>query len=78
MADRTMKCELPNGDTLSAWYDGGKLRVLVKTDIGKAVFDRSYTNEDLTGDPMFLRQPEKEPGSEGEFIRHPAFLGPDE
>lgn len=79
MPKREMECRLPNGDTLSAWYDGGKLRVMVRTSGAKqrAVFDRSYTNGDLTGDPMFDRPADRDPSDEV-FIAQPAFFGPDE
>ena len=55
-----MECKLPNGDTLTARYDGERLIVMVGTE-GKAVFNRQFSHLDLTGDPVFAREMPEEP-----------------
>ena len=75
-----MECSLPNGDVLTAVYDGERLSVEVKTK-GKAVFNRQFSHLDLTGDPMFTRELPEEPTDtqprNGRFTGGVHF-GPDE
>ena len=61
MANDRLECKLPNGDTLTARYDGEKLIVEVGTEVNRVVFNRQFTHLDLTGDPVFVRDLPEEP-----------------
>jgi hypothetical protein len=70
----SMQCLMPNGDVLSVRYDGRFMQIRVVAlvdDCERTVFNRSFNNTDLTGDPVFRSA--RPACEEGLPAQHPYF-----
>lgn len=80
MASEKIVCTLPNGDVLTATYDGEKLAIVVEAK-GFAMFNRQLSHLDLTGDQVFavklLKEPSDSRSRNGRFTGG-VHLGPEE